>query len=142
MKKTFAKFALLLLLSQIPVYAIAGGEDEVNPEINLETSPEPEYLSQDQVTQKDYNTMTEFSVAYDKCIKDTSRTEVPNYDDARHVVDIAMKQCAIKLEELNEWLTERKFPPGFKKGYIRKISGKSVQQVMPEIMYMMSAKQQ
>lgn len=137
MKKTLAKFALLLL-TQIPVCAIAGGEDEVSPEIN----PEPEYLSQDQVTQEDYITMAEFGGAYDECLTNTSRAEVANYDDPRHVVDVAMKQCAVKLEDLNDWLTKSKFPPGFKKGYIRKISGSSVRQVMPEIMYMMSIKQQ
>ncbi|MCK5499612.1 MAG: hypothetical protein KAI15_00940 [Gammaproteobacteria bacterium] len=133
MKKTLAKFALLLL-TQIPVCAIAGGEDEAKIE--------PEYLSQDQVTQEDYITMAEFGGAYDECLTNTSRAEVANYDDPRHVVDVAMKQCAVKLEDLNDWLTKSKFPPGFKKGYIRKISGSSVRQVMPEIMYMMSIKQQ
>ena len=133
MKKTLAKFALILL-TQIPVCAIAGGEDEAKIE--------PEYLSQDQVTQEDYITMAEFGGAYDECLTNTSRAEVANYDDPRHVVDVAMKQCAVKLEDLNDWLTKSKFPPGFKKGYIRKISGSSVRQVMPEIMYMMSIKQQ
>ncbi len=133
MKKTLAKFALLLL-TQVPVCAIAGGEDEAKIE--------PEYLSQDQVTQEDYITMAEFGGAYDECLTNTSRVEVANYDDPRHVVDVAMKQCAVKLEDLNDWLTKSKFPPGFKKGYIRKISGSSVRQVMPEIMYMMSIKQQ
>ncbi len=133
MKKTLAKFALLLS-TQIPVCAIAGGEDEAKAE--------PEYLSQDKVTREDYNTMAEFGGAYDECLTNTSRAEVANYDDPRHVVDVAMKQCAVKLEELNEWLTKSRFPPGFKKGYIRKISGSSVRQVMPEIMYMMSIKQQ
>ncbi|MCK5432265.1 MAG: hypothetical protein KAJ03_05945 [Gammaproteobacteria bacterium] len=133
MKKTLAKFALLLL-TQIPVCAIAGGEDEAKIE--------PDYLSQDQVTQEDYITMAEFGGAYDECLTNTSRAEVANYDDPRHVVDVAMKQCAVKLEDLNDWLTKSKFPPGFKKGYIRKISGSSVRQVMPEIMYMMSIKQQ
>lgn len=133
MKKTLAKFALLLL-TQIPVCAIAGGEDEAKIE--------PEYLSQDQVTQEDYITMAEFGGAYDECLTNTSRAEVANYDDPRHVVDVAMKQCAVKLEDLNDWLTKSKFPPGFKKGYIRKISGSSVRQVMPEIMYMMSIKHQ
>jgi hypothetical protein len=132
MKKTLAKFALLL--TQIPVCAIAGGEDEAKIE--------PEYLSQDQVTQEDYITMAEFGGAYDECLTNTSRAEVANYDDPRHVVDVAMKQCAVKLEDLNDWLTKSKFPPGFKKGYIRKISGSSVRQVMPEIMYMMSIKHQ
>lgn len=133
MKNTLAKFTLLSSIL-IPVYAIAGGEDEVKPE--------PEYLSQDQVTQEDYNTMSEFGGAYDECLADTSRAEVANYNDPRHVVDVAMKQCAVKLEELNDWLTEKRFPPGFRKGYIRKTSGKSVRQVMPKVMFMISTKQQ
>jgi len=133
MKKTLAKIALLLS-TQIPVCAIAGGEDE--------TKPEPEYLSQDQVTQEDYSTMAEFGSAYDDCLTDTSRAEVANYDDPRHVVDVAMKQCAVKLEELNAWFTEKRFPPSFKKGYIKRLSGKSVRRIMPEVMYMMSTKQQ
>ena len=133
MKKTLAKIALLLS-TQIPVCAIAGGEDE--------TKPEPEYLSQDQVTQEDYSTMAEFGGTYDDCLTDTSLAEVANYDDPRHVVDVAMKQCAVKLEELNAWFTEKRFPPSFKKGYIKRLSGKSVRRIMPEVMYMMSTKQQ
>jgi len=135
MKNRLAKL-VLLLLTQTPLYAAAGGEEEVKPETNSKS----EYLSQDQVTREDYSTMSEFSIAYDECLTDTSRAEVPNYNDARHVVDVAMKQCAVKLEELNNWLTEKRFPPSFKKGYIRRISGKSVRQVMPEVMFMMSRK--
>jgi hypothetical protein len=126
----------LLVLN--PVYVAAGEEEN----INQETNSEPEYLSQDQVTMEDYSTMNEFKDAYDECMTETSRAEVANYSDPRHVVDVAMKQCAVKLEELNDWLTEKRFPPGFKKGYIRKISSKSVRQVMPEVMFMMSQKQE
>ena len=136
MKNRLAKLVLLLLI-QTPLYVAAGGEEEVNPE----TISEPEYLTQDQVTRDDYNKMSDFGVAYDECLTDTSRAEVTNYDDPRHVVDVAMKQCAVRLEELNEWLTEKRFPPSFKKGYIKKISGNSVRQVMPEVMFMMSRKQ-
>ncbi len=137
MKNRFSKLVLLLLILN-PVYVAAGGDGDVNPE----TKSEPEYLSQDQVTREDYNMMDEFKVAYDECMTDTSRAEVANYNDPRHVVDVAMKQCAVKLEELNDWLTEKRFPPHFKNGYIRKISSKSVRQVMPEVMFMMSQKQQ
>jgi len=137
MKNRLSKLLLLLLVLN-PVYVAAGGEEN----INQETNSEPEYLSQDQVTMEDYSTMNEFKDAYDECMTETSRAEVANYSDPRHVVDVAMKQCAVKLEELNDGLTEKRFPPGFKKGYIRKISNKSVRQVMPEVMFMMSNKQQ
>ncbi len=129
---------VLLLLTLGPVYVTAGEEADKNPA----TSSEPEYISQSEVTSDDYNMMSEFSVAYDECLTDTSRAEVPNYNDPRHVVDVAMKQCAVKLEELNAWLTEKRFPPHFKKGYITKLSNKSVRQVMPGVMFLMSQKQQ
>ena len=137
MKNRLTKLVLLLLILN-PVYVTAGGEEDIEPEVNSES----EYLSQDQVTMKDYNTMNEFKVAYDDCMTNTSRAEVANYNDPRHVVDVAMKQCAVKLEELNDWLTEKRFPPHYKKNYITKISNKSVRQVMPEVMFMMSRKQQ
>jgi len=129
---------VLLLLTLSPVYVTAGEEADTNPA----TSSEPEYISQSEVTREDYNMMDEFKVSYDECMTETSRAEVANYNDPRHVVDVAMKQCAVKLEELNAWLTEKRFPPHFKKGYITKISNKSVRQVMPEVMFMMSRKQQ
>ena len=133
MKRLLTKFALLLSIL-IPVCVVVGQEDEVNPET--------EYLSQDQVTREDYNTMSEFGISYDECLNDTSRAEATNYNDPRRVVDVAMKKCAVKLEKLNDWLTEKRFPPSFRKGYIRKISGKSVRQVMPQVMFLMSAKPQ
>ncbi len=137
MKTRLSKLVFLLLILN-PVYVAAGGDGDVNPE----TSSEPEYISQSEVTREDYSTMDEFKVAYDDCMTETSRAEVANYNDPRHVVDVAMKQCAVNLEELNEWFTEKRFPPHFKKGYITKLSNKSVRQVMPEVMFMMSQKQQ
>jgi hypothetical protein len=135
MKNRLIKLVLLLTLN--PVY-VAAGEEDTKPA----TSSEPEYISQSDVTRDDYNMMNEFAVAYDECLTDTSRAEVANYNDPRHVVDVAMKQCAVKLEELNDWLTEKRFPPHFKKGHIKKVSNKSVRQVMPEVMFLMSTKQQ
>lgn len=135
MKKRLTKFALFLSIL-IPVCVVAGGEDEIDSKLKQE------YLSQDQVTREDYNTMSEFGISYDECLVDTSRAEVANYNDPRHVVDVAMKKCAVKLEELNDWLTEKRFPPNFKKGHIRKLSGKSVRKVMPQVMFLMSTKQQ
>jgi hypothetical protein len=135
MKNRFSKLVLLLIILN-PVYVTAGGGEDTNPA----TNSEPEYISQSEVTREDYSTMDEFKVAYDECMTETSRAEVANYNDPRHVVDVAMKQCAVKLEELNIWLTEKRFPPHFKKGHITKISNKSVRQVMPEVMFMMSQK--
>ncbi len=142
MEIRLAKLVLLLLILN-PVYVAAGGEEDINPKTDSElTSSEPEYLSQDQVTREDYNMMSEFSDAYDECLTNTSRAEVANYNDPRHVVDVAMKQCAVKLEELNDWLTKKNFPPSFKRGYIKRLSGKSVRRVLPEVMFIISNKQQ
>lgn len=141
MNKSIMKFVFLIAIT-FPICVLADATDEASPENNSETKPETEYLSQDQVTREDYNTMTEFEISYDECMQETSRAEVANYNDPRHVVDVAMKQCAVKLEELNAWFTEKRFPPSFKQGYIRKISGHTVRQVMPQVMFMMSRKQQ
>ncbi len=140
MKKRLNKLVLLLTIT-IPAFAVTAGTDDDSSAGAPEASVETEYLTQDQVTREDYNTMSEFGVAYDECMEETSRTEVANYNDPRHVVDFAMKQCAVKLEELNNWFTEKRFPPNFKQGYIRKISGRSVREVMPKVMFMMSQKQ-
>jgi len=129
---------VLLLLTLGPVYVTAVEQADTSQA----ASSEPEYISQSEVTNEDYNMMNEFKDAYDECMTNTSRAEVVNYNDPRHVVDVAMKQCAVNLEELNEWLTEKRFPPHFKKGYITKISNKSVRKVMPEVMFMLSRKQQ
>jgi hypothetical protein len=129
---------VLLLLTLSPVYVTAVEQADTSQA----ASSEPEYISRSEVTNEDYNMMNEFKDAYDECMTNTSRAEVANYNDPRHVVDVAMKQCAVNLEELNEWLTEKRFPPHFKKGYITKISNKSVRKVMPEVMFMLSRKQQ
>lgn len=129
---------VLLLLTLSPVYVTAVEQADTSQA----ASSEPEYISRSEVTNEDYNMMNEFKDAYDECMTNTSRAEVANYNDPRHVVDVAMKQCAVNLEELNTWLTEKRFPPHFKKGYITKISNKSVRKVMPEVMFMLSRKQQ
>jgi hypothetical protein len=141
MKNRLTKI-LLLLLVQTPVHVAAGGDDDVSPEASPAINQEPEYISQSDVTREDYNTMSIFGDAYDVCLHETSRAEIPNYNDPRHVVDVAMKKCAVKLEELNEWLTEKRFPPSFKQRHIRKLSSSSVGDVMPQVMFMMSTKQQ
>ena len=137
MKNRLIKLMLLLLILG-PVYVAAAEEAVTSPA----TSSEPEYISHSDVTRDDHNIMTEFAVAYDECLTETSHAEVANYNDPRHVVDAAMKQCAVKLEELNEWLTEKRFPPHFRKGYTTKLSNKAVRRIMPEVMYLMSTKQQ
>ena len=141
MKNRLTKIVLLLLI-QTPIHVAASGENDISPESNPVISQQSEYLSQDQITKEDYIAMSEFGLAYDQCMSDTSRAEVANYNDPRHVVDVAMKQCAVRLEELNNWLTKKRFPPDFRRGYVKKISGKTVREVMPQVMYIMSNKQQ
>lgn len=127
----------LLLLTQIPIHVSAGGEKNINPI----SSSESEYISQSDVTRENYNMMSEFGTAYDECLTESAHIEVPNYNDPRHVVDVAMKQCAVKLEELNAWFIEKRYPPDFIKRHIKKLSSGSVRQIMPKIMFMMSTKQ-
>jgi len=82
---------VLLLLTLGPVYVTAVEQADTSQA----ASSEPEYISQSEVTNEDYNMMNEFKDAYDECMTNTSRAEVVNYNDPRHVVDVAMKQCAV-----------------------------------------------
>jgi hypothetical protein len=100
-----------------------------------------EYLSPDQITEDDYAKLSAYAIEYDTCLNEKSRVEINNFNDPRHVVDTAMKQCAIKLEALNSWMQERKFPPGFTNRYIQKTSSRSVNKLLPAVMMEIAARQ-
>ena len=100
-----------------------------------------EMLTQDQVSNEDYREMGKYSVEYHACLSKTAYQQIEHYEDSRRLVDFAMKECAVTLETLNNWLEEKKFPESFRRGYIRKISNKAVRNLLPQIMFMMSTDQ-
>ena len=122
------------------VFAVPGLAEPDTPE--GESNPDQvEYLTQDQMTDEDYTRLSEGAAKYDACLNEKSARELQNYDDPRHVVDTAMKQCAIVLDELNNWMIFRKIPPGFANRYMQKTVNRSVNKLLPRVMMQTAARQ-
>lgn len=85
--------------------------------------------------------LNEYSARYNECLTETSVKQLQTADDPRHVVDHAMKTCAVKLEELDRKMIERNFDPDFRKGYIRRVSNRSANNVLRTVMMGMAARQ-
>ena len=134
MKKIFC-IAILCIGFIAPCYADSNTPEE---EANKEQS---EYLMPNQITEDDYAKLSDYAVQYDACLNEKSRIEINNFNDPRHVVDTAMKQCAVKLEALNSWMQERKFPPGFIHKYIQKTSNRKVGKLLPAVMMEIATRQ-
>ena len=109
-KKTLA-LAIVLVVASLPILAETGGKTDTNP---------AEYITPDQLTSEDIGMLQEYSNSYNQCLTESSFQQLQTYDDPRQAVDIAMKQCAVHLEELNRKMMERNIEPGFIQGYIRR----------------------
>ena len=128
---------LVVLLYFGIIFSCYAGAVENSEDSNPSAS---EYLSPDQMTEDDYAKLSEYSSEYDSCLNEESRIQLNNFDDPRHVVDTAMKKCAFRLEELNVWMQDRNFPPGFIHKYIQKTSNKTVNKVLPSVMMAIAAR--
>ncbi len=117
----------------VPCHAESADQDN--------TVQQSEYLSPDEITRDDYEKMAQHSAQYHDCLQEKSRAEINNYNDPRHVVDSAMKLCAYELENLNVWMTERKFSLPFRRGYIRRTSTRTVGKLMPAVMMAIASRQ-
>ena len=100
-----------------------------------------EYLDPNEITEDDYNMMMDYASRYDGCLNDKSFAGINNYNDPRHVVDAAMKQCAFELEELNQKMTDRKFPPDYRQNFIQKANSHAVGNTLQAIMVEMASRQ-
>ncbi len=100
-----------------------------------ETTPQQtEYLSPDQLTDDDYTKLSEFANEYNECLNVRSREELENFNDPRHIVDTAMKKCVPVQDNLYKWMQERRFPPGFAHRYMQKVTNKTVNKLLPQVM--------
>jgi len=102
---------------------------------------QPEYLNPEEVTEDDYAMMMDYSVRYEQCLSAKAFSEIGNYNDPRDVVDTAMKQCAFELEELNQKMTDRKFPPAYRQKYIQRTSNRAAGETLQIIMMEMASRQ-
>ncbi|MBI4006400.1 MAG: hypothetical protein HY356_06990 [Gammaproteobacteria bacterium] len=100
-----------------------------------------EYLDSNEITEDDYNMMMDYATRYDQCLNEKSFAEINNYNDPRHVVDTAMKQCAFELEELNQQMSDRKFPPIYRQKFIQRTSNRAAGDTLRIIMMEMASRQ-
>ena len=127
--------AIILLLFTMPFYILA---DEL-PEVP--TLPQAEYLSPDKMTQEDRMMLAEYTDDYNGCLQDTSIEQMNTQDDPLHVVDFAMKHCAVILEELDQKMIEKNFEPNFRQGYLRRASNQAANGVLRLVMMSLANKQ-
>ena len=125
----------LCIVFAVPCLA---GPDTSESENN---NDQPEYLSPDQMTDEDYAKLSDSAAEYDACLSEKSAEQMNNYNDPRQVVDTAMKQCVPVLENLNTWMKERNFPPGFAHHYIQKTVNRTVSELLPRVMMQAAARQ-
>lgn len=93
------------------------------------------------MTREDGNLLNEYSAEYNQCLTEISIQQLQTEDDPRHVVDHAMKTCAVKLEELDREMMARNFDPDFRKGYIRTVSNRSANNILRTVMMGMAARE-
>ena len=131
--KSFLPFSILLLVISTQV---AAEEPVETPSL-----PEPAYITPENMTKEDQIMLSDYSGSYNGCLMETSIDQMNQQTDARHIVDFAMKQCAVKMEELNQKMIERNFEPNFRQGYIHRISNQGANNALQNVMMGMAARQ-
>jgi len=101
----------------------------------------PRYLAPEEITSEDYDMMSDYAYRYDDCLNQTSQEQIDKQPDPRHVVDYAMKQCAVELEELDRKMIARNFDPAYRQGYIGKVNRQAVNNTLRNVMMGMAAQQ-
>jgi len=101
----------------------------------------PHYLAPEEITREDYDMMSDYASRYAACLDQTSMEQMNIQADARHVVDYAMKQCAVELEELDRKMTEKNIDPTYRQGFIGKVNHQAVNNTLRNVMMAMAARQ-
>ena len=107
----------------------------------VDESAQQEYLTPDKMTPEDREMLTEYSNNYNNCLTETSIQQMQHQADPRHVVDFAMKHCAVELETLNTKMIARNFDPAFRQGYLRRVSMQGANQTLKVVMIGMANQQ-
>ncbi len=102
--------------------------------------PQEMYITPDKMTSEDRMLLSEYSGSYNSCLTGVSMQQMEVQADARNVVDYAMKECAVKLEELDQKMIERNFEPNFRMGYLHMVSNKGANNVLRSVMMGMATR--
>jgi hypothetical protein len=123
------------------VYLALSGNARADGNAAASGTETPHYLAPEEITKEDYDMMSDYAYRYDSCLNQTSQEQMDKQPDPRHVVDYAMKQCAVELEELDRKMTARNFDPAYRQGYIGKVNRQSVNNTLRSVMMGMASRQ-
>tara|TARA_R110000782_G_scaffold127742_4_gene219313 strand:- start:664 stop:1038 length:375 start_codon:yes stop_codon:yes gene_type:complete len=93
-----------------------------------------EYKTSGQMTQEEYQKVSESSAEYNECLNEFAMSQLQSQPDARVIADHAMKECASHLEGLYNFLLSGNYPPEAMKRFVGSISNKSANKLLSNLM--------
>lgn len=104
-------------------------------ETTTDMPAQQEYITPDKMTREDRLMVNEYVQNYNNCLTRTSIEQMKIQTDPRYIVDFAMKQCAMELENLNKKMIDRNFEPNFRESYLHRVSTNSANKTLQAVMY-------
>jgi hypothetical protein len=101
-----------------------------------------EYKTSGQMSQEEYQKVRESSAEYNECLNQFAIDQLQLQADARIITDHAMKECAIHLESLYEFLISENYAPEAMKRFVSSISNKSANKLLSNVMRFKAAQSQ
>ena len=93
-----------------------------------------EYKTSGQMTQKEYQKVSESSAEYNECLNEFAISQLQSQTDTRVIADHAMKECAKHLESLYEFLLTGNYAPEAMRRFVSSISNKSANKLLSNVM--------
>lgn len=101
-----------------------------------------EYKTSGQMTQEEYQKVSESSAEYNECLNEFAMSQLQSQPDARVIADHAMKECATHLQDLYDFLLLGNYPPESMKRFVGSISNKSANKLLSNLMRYMASQSQ
>lgn len=108
----------------------------------LSLNVQAEYKTSGQMTQEEYQKVSVSSAEYNECLNEFAINQLQLQSDSRVIADHAMKECAIHLEELYEFLISGNYPPEAMRRFVSSISNKSANKLLSNVMRYKAAQSQ
>ena len=93
-----------------------------------------EYKTSGQMTQEEYQKVSESSAEYNECLNEFAMSQLQSQPDARVIADHSMKKCAVHLENLYDQLLLGGYPPEAMRRFIGSINNKSANKLLSNVM--------
>lgn len=101
-----------------------------------------EYKTSGNMTQEEYQKVSEASAEHYDCMNEYSLSQLEHQSDPRIIADHAMKKCAPILEDLYNTFMESNYEPEGIKRFVSRISNKSANKILSQLMMYMAQKSQ